>query len=93
MSDSIYQAYLDYEKRKKIKENHNISTNEKMCEFTLIDAKLLADSISCSLNILYKFCIMQSRNTLEEIEMTEGTIFTIKAAAERLSEIMDILAN
>ena len=69
----------------------NDNLNNKKCECTLIDAKLLADSISDSLNILYKFCVMQSRNTLEEIEMTEGTIFTIKAAAERLSEIMDVL--
>lgn len=74
-------------------DNLNDKKKGKMCECTLTDAKLLADSISDSLNLLYEFCIMHSGNTLEEIEMVDGSIFTIKAAAEKLSEIMEVLAT
>lgn len=57
----------------------------------LTDAKLLASSIADALDILCNFNVMESRNTLEEVNRANGTLFTIQAAAERLSEMMEVL--
>lgn len=55
----------------------------------LAEAKLLSSSIARALDILYNFNVMHSDNSLEDIDKTNGTLFTIQAAAEMLSEIME----
>lgn len=57
----------------------------------LAEAKLLASSIAVALDILYNFNVMQSDNSPEDVNKTNGTLFTIQAAAEKLSEIMEVL--
>ena len=57
----------------------------------LTDAKLLASSIADALDILYNFNVMESGNSLDEVNKSNGTLFTIQAAAERLSEMMEVL--
>lgn len=57
----------------------------------LTDAKLLASSIADALDILYNFNVMESGNTLEEADKSNGTLFTIQAAAEKLSDMMEVL--
>lgn len=54
----------------------------------LVDAKLLSDSIASSLDVLYTYSVMYSNNTLEDATKINEVIFTIQAAAERLSEII-----
>lgn len=54
----------------------------------LVDAKLLSNSIASSLDVLYTYSVMQSNNTLEDATKISEVIFTIQAAAERLSEII-----
>lgn len=54
----------------------------------LVDAKLLSNSIASSLDVLYTYSVMQSDNTLEDATKISEVIFTIQAAAERLSEII-----
>ena len=54
----------------------------------LVDAKLLSNSIASSLDVLYTYSVMQSDNTLEDAAKISEVIFTIQAAAERLSEII-----
>lgn len=54
----------------------------------LVDAKLLSNSIASSLDVLYTYSVMQSNNTLEDAIKISEVIFTIQAAAERLSEII-----
>lgn len=71
----------------------NDKKQDKACNLTLTDAKLLADSVSDSLNLLYEFNVMHSGNSLNEIEMSDGTIFAIKTAAEKLSDIMDTIGT
>lgn len=57
----------------------------------LAEAKLLASSIAVALDILYNFNVMHSDNSPEDVNKTNGTLFTIQAAAEKLSEIMEVL--
>lgn len=57
----------------------------------LTDAKMLASSIADALDILYNFNVMESGNTLDEVNKSNGTLFAIQAAAERLSEMMEVL--
>lgn len=57
----------------------------------LAEAKLLAFSIAVALDILYNFNVMHSDNSPEDVNKTNGTLFTIQAAAEKLSEIMEVL--
>lgn len=55
------------------------------------DAKLLSSSIVGALDLLYVFRVMWSRDTYEDSERTIGAIFTIRAAAEQLYNIMEKL--
>lgn len=57
----------------------------------LTDAKLLSNSIASSLDVLYTYSVMYSNNTLEDAAKISEVIFTIQAAAERLSEMVDEL--
>lgn len=57
----------------------------------LTDAKLLASSIADALDILYNFNVMESGNTPDEVNKSNGTLFTIQAAAEKLSDMMEVL--
>lgn len=57
----------------------------------LTDAKMLASSIADALDILYNFNVMESGNTLDEVNKSNGMLFAIQAAAERLFEMMEEL--
>ena len=52
----------------------------------LVDAKILASSIASSLDVLYTYSVMGSNNTIEDATKISDVIFTIQAAAEKLSE-------
>lgn len=59
-----------------------------MCQ-DFINAKILSSSIVSSLEILYTYSTMYSNNTLEDQERVDDVIFTIKAAAKQLSNMID----
>lgn len=61
-----------------------------MCQnFNLADAKILSSSIVGSLEILYTYGTMCSNNTLEDQARVADVIFTVKTAAEQLSNMID----
>lgn len=57
----------------------------------ITDAKLLASSIADALDILYRFSVASSGNSLDELNKIDSTIFTIQAATEKLSDMMEVL--
>lgn len=55
----------------------------------LVEATLLANAVTYSLDILYNYSVMYSDNSIDDKSKIDGLILTIHTAAERLSEIIE----
>lgn len=62
-------------------------TNSEVTE-NAAEIQLLSSSIADALDMLYIFNVMHSDNSLEDVNKSNGAIYAIRTAAEKLSKLV-----